>query len=158
MLRFGLCAILCVLPIKAYAFQTLYLVRHAEKLDGGKDPELSPAGIARAENLSRMLKESSVKAVFSTEFKRTKATASKTAEALKLTVQASNDQDKLLKILKEDKSTDSALIVGHSNTVPEIIKAMGSEIKVEIGESDFDKLFILTLPKDAKPILNILHY
>ncbi len=158
MLRFGLATLIALLPINAYAFQSIYLVRHAEKSDGGKDPELSPVGISRAETLSRMLRDTNIKAVFSTEFKRTKMTAAKTADALKLTVQASNDQEKLIKTLKEDKSSDSALVVGHSNSIPEIIKALGSEAKIEIAETEFDNLFILSPQKEGKALLQRLRY
>ena len=51
------------------------IVRHAEKANGGNDPDLSSAGRARANELARILKDSGITAIFSTEFKRTQETA-----------------------------------------------------------------------------------
>ena len=64
----------------------LFLVRHAEKATtGGNDPELSAAGQQRAEALARILKDSEITAIFTTEFKRTQETAAPTARATQIT-------------------------------------------------------------------------
>src|SRR5437762_13638122 len=64
----------------ASAQPIVVIVRHAEKAaNGGNDPDLSPAGRARAEALARILKDSSIAAIFTTEFKRTQETAAPTA-------------------------------------------------------------------------------
>src|SRR4051812_14663267 len=70
----------------AEATPTLFLVRHAEKAsDGGNDPGLSAAGQQRAQALARMLKDAGIAAIFTTEFKRTQATAAPLAEATHVT-------------------------------------------------------------------------
>ncbi|RYZ50731.1 MAG: hypothetical protein EOP07_22465 [Proteobacteria bacterium] len=141
----------------AFAFQSIYIVRHAEKLDDSKDPELSEAGKARAQNLAKALRDGDIGAIYTTEYLRTVKTAAPLAEAAKIKPTAINDTQKLIKALKEDKSSKSALVVGHSNTVPEILKAFGSSQKVEIGETEFDRLYILT-PGKAKPVVNLIRY
>ena len=74
----------------ASAQATIFLVRHAERADGGaggmgNDPSLSEAGRARAESLAAMLKDTKLTAIFTTEFKRTQETAAPTATAQHVT-------------------------------------------------------------------------
>ncbi len=148
----------------AAAQPTILLVRHAERADTaqgqkpskGADPELSAAGRRRAESLASMLKDAGVTAIFATEFKRTQQTAAPLAKALSLTVKTipSDKQAELLKLLKA--ATGNVLVVGHSNTIPEIIKALGVTTPVTIGDADFDNLFMVRL--GSQPELIRLHY
>jgi phosphohistidine phosphatase SixA len=142
----------------AYAFQSIYIVRHAEKKDASKDPELSEQGQARAANLAKILRDSDIGAIFTSEYLRTQKTAAPLADALKIKATALNDSAKLIKALKDDTSSKSALVVGHSNTVPDLLKAFGSDQKIEIGENEFDRLYILTPQKSGKPVINLIRY
>ena len=64
----------------ASAQPVVVIVRHGEKVtNGGTDPDLSSAGRARADALARILKDSGITAIFTTEFKRTQETAAPTA-------------------------------------------------------------------------------
>lgn len=150
--------LLALLPSPAQAFQSIFVVRHAEKLDSSRDPELSPKGKTRAESLSKSLRNSGISAIFTTEYKRTRLTAAPLAETLKIKPTATNDMAKTLQALKSDQSEKSALVVGHSNTVPEVLKGLGSDLKVEISESEFDRLYIVTPQKNSKPIVSLIHY
>src|SRR2546423_7035829 len=70
----------------ASAQPVVVIVRHAEKAaNGGNDPDLSSAGRARAEALARILKDSGITAIFTTEFKRTQETAAPTATSTHVT-------------------------------------------------------------------------
>ncbi len=142
----------------AFAFQSIFIVRHAEKKDSSKDPELSSAGAARANRLAQALQGSDISAIFTSEYKRTQQTAAPLAAALKIKPTASNDVAKIVKILKDDTSSKNALVVGHGNTIPEIVKAFGNEQKIDIQESDYDRLYILTPQKDGKAVLNMVRY
>src|ERR1700726_58877 len=70
----------------AAAQPTIFIVRHAEKADATKDPDLSEAGRHRAEYLAKMLKDANISAIYATEFKRTQQTAAPLAKALSLSV------------------------------------------------------------------------
>lgn len=127
---------------------TIFLVRHAEKSNatpGDKDPGLTVAGMTRAERLATLLKGARITAIFATEFKRTQLTAQPLAQALKLqvTVIKAGDLDALAKSLQQSKG--NILVVGHSNTVPELIKRLGVAIPIEIGENDYDHLYAVTI-------------
>jgi broad specificity phosphatase PhoE len=139
------------------AESTIFFVRHAEKAQsGGKDPALSEAGVARAEMLAKILKDAAITAVYTTEFKRTQQTAVPLAKALgiNLTTVPASDITALVSKLRDGK--ENALVVGHGNTIPELIKALEIATPINIGENDYDNLFIVTL--DEKPHLVRLHY
>ena len=148
----------------ASAQQTVFVVRHAERADtagGGTpmmatDPELSDAGRARAESLAVALKDARIVAIFSTEFKRTQATAAPLAKALGVQVTTINSTEpaKLIEAVKA--AGGNVLVVGHSNTVPAIVKDLGVAGPVTVGDADYDNLFVVTL--GATPSVLRLHY
>ena len=154
----------CMFALPAAAQQTVFLVRHAERADSSPgtsptmaaDPDLSEAGRARAEHLAEALKDAKITAIFATEFKRTQQTAAPLAKALGLTVKVvrSNSEASLIADLKAAKG--NVLVVGHSNTVPEIIKRLGVTTAVSIGDNDFDNLFVVST--GTHPSLLRLHY
>lgn len=142
----------------AAAQAPIFVVRHAEKAEGGdaKNPELSTAGQERAGRLGQMLRDAGIAAVYATEFKRTQQTAEPVARTLRLEVEviAANDDAALVARLRAVR--ESALVVGHSNTLPEIIKALGIQAPVELTESDYDNLFVVL--REPEPRLVRLHY
>jgi broad specificity phosphatase PhoE len=152
-MRHALAAILGLLlsAVPAAAQGTVFVVRHAERADaaaGGAtmmaaDPELSTEGTARAESLARLLTDAAITAIYTTEFKRTRQTAAPLARALKLepVTIPSKDLASLIERLKTAKG--DVLVVGHSNTVPEIVKALGVGEPVTVAEHEFDRLFII---------------
>ncbi len=142
-----------VLPESAIAQGTIFIVRHAERADTktgapammATDPELSDAGHARAASLASMLKDARITAIFVTEYKRTQQTAAPLAKALGLTptVVPAKDMASLTAILK--KADGNALVVGHSNTVPDVVRALGVQTPVSVSDTEFDNLFVVTL-------------
>jgi broad specificity phosphatase PhoE len=140
----------------ATAQSTIFIVRHAEKADATKDPDLSEAGRARAEALAKMLKDTNITAVYATEFKRTQQTATPLAKALSITITTLPAKDNAALLAKLRASTGNALVVGHGDTIPDLIKALGISDPINIGENDYDNLFAVVL--DQKPHLIRLHY
>jgi broad specificity phosphatase PhoE len=141
----------------ANAAPVVFIVRHAEKATtGGKDPDLSIEGQKRADALAQILKDSKITAVFVTEFKRTQATAAPTAKAAHVspTVVPANDVGALVEKLRALNS--NALVVGHANTIPDLLKALGIATLVSIPEDDYTEIFAV-LVGDAPQLLR-LHY
>jgi broad specificity phosphatase PhoE len=139
------------------AAPVIFIVRHAEKANsGGKDPDLSVQGQKRAEALANILKDSQITAVFATEFKRTQETAAPTARAAHVspTVIPAND----IAVLAEKLRTlnGNTLVVGHGNTIPDLLKALGIATPVSIPEDDYAEIFVV-LFGDAPQLLR-LHY
>jgi broad specificity phosphatase PhoE len=153
MLRQILAALVLVVgaAAPAVAQPTIFLVRHAERADAGSaaagmmasDPDLSAAGRLRAESLVKLLKDSRITAILTTEYKRTRQTAAPLGVALGVnpTVIPSKDAAGLAERLMS--STGNVLVVGHSNTIPEILKALGVADPITIDEQEYDNLFIV---------------
>jgi broad specificity phosphatase PhoE len=141
----------------ASAQPVVVIVRHAEKAASGEDnPDLSPAGRARAEALARILKDSDITAIFTSEFKRTQETAAPTAASAHVTPTVVAAKDTVALVAKVQQLKGNALIVGHGNTIPDIIKAFEINAPINIPEADYSELFIVTLGE--KPRLFRLHY
>lgn len=124
---------------------TIYLVRHAEKASPTGDTGLSEAGAKRAECLATTLADASLQAIYTTEYKRTKATAAPTATKAHLTpiIIPGADTNKLVAALQQEAG-HSVLVVGHSNTVPEIIDRLGAG-KITIKDDEYDHLYVVTI-------------
>ncbi len=134
----------------ASAGPTVYVVRHAEKaLDQGEDPPLTPAGALRAQSLAQTLRSTPFEAIYSTRYLRNQATAAVIAEQqrCKPIIAA---PEALLPLLRQHRG--NVLVVGHSNTVPELVRALG-DLTVTLSDSDYDDLFIL---RDGRALR--LHY
>lgn len=141
---------------------TIYLVRHAEKVtDGGamlvedpKDPPLTPAGEARAEALAELLKDAGITQVWSTNYKRTRNTAAPLHKALGLEVMLYNPSDLqgFAETLKAQPN-EIALVVGHSNTTPALVEALGGDGGIPIDEkAEYDRLYVVSLSSGASEI------
>ena len=140
----------------ATAQSTIFIVRHAEKADATKDPDLSEAGRARAEATVKTLRDANITEIYATEFKRTQQTAAPLAKVLGITVTILPAKDNAALLAKLRASTGNALVVGHGDTIPDLIKALGISDPINIGENDYDNLFAVVL--DQKPHLIRLHY
>jgi broad specificity phosphatase PhoE len=149
----------------AFAQGSIFLVRHAERADtagGGApmmaaDPSLSDAGRQRAESLATLLKDAGITAIYATEFKRTQETAAPLAKALGLAVTTVPTKDTAGLIQKLKGATGNVLVVGHSTTVPEIVKALGVTSPVKIDDNEYDNLLIV-ISSGTQPHLIRLHF
>jgi broad specificity phosphatase PhoE len=152
----------------ASAQRTIILVRHAEKATDANEATvpLSAAGHERAERLARMLAGAGVTAIYATETDRAKQTAEPLARALKLDVRTYSPRDSagalapqiVLERIRKDDASGVVLVVGHQNTVPAILEALGHTEKVEIADKQFDDLFVVVPKKDGAPTVVRLKY
>lgn len=140
---------------------TVILVRHAEKAGPSGDVPLSEAGLARANELARVLEGVRLDAIYSTPLERTRKTVAPVAEKLGVKVdEVAADKtyvDEMVKIIREKHEGDTVLISGHSNTTPDVIRALGITVP-DMPDSTYDDLFIVTLVKGASPKLVSLRY
>jgi broad specificity phosphatase PhoE len=162
----------------------ILLVRHAEKLNNTENSPLSSSGQTRAEILVGMAKNAGVGAIYTTAYCRAIQTAQPLALHLQLPIRVirtnsdpqSSDcataaglvidevtvadvQTEIVKVVRNQNTASTILIVGHSNTVPQFIKALGlpspcperfptgTNGSCNIPESQFDNLFIITFPQ-----------
>jgi len=136
---------------------TVILVRHAEKAaDDPRDPNLSPAGEARARALAGMLAQAGVTHLFASEFKRTQATLRPlaTAAGREVLVVPAADQAALVAAIEALPAGSIAVIAGHSNTVPALVTALGGALRgtvpsptgPQLPDDAYDRLFLVILP------------
>jgi broad specificity phosphatase PhoE len=146
------CIILAGAPAVAQQGTTVViLVRHAEKAAApAADPLLTDAGVARAEALAVALEGANVQAVITTELVRTRETARPLAEARGLPLEtvhsgAREAHVKAVASAVRAHAGQTVLVVGHSNTIPAIIAALGGPQLPDICDSQYSDLFVLVV-------------
>ena len=141
---------------------TVILIRHAEKVidPNNADPDLSPAGQARAQELVRMFGDSGINAIYATQYKRTQQTVKPLADKLGLPVDQVNSKNTadLVARIRSQNSGQVVFIAGHNNSVPEIIAALGGPTFPIIPDTEYDNLFIVTVYRTGKARVVKLKY
>ncbi len=161
---FVLASVFLVAPQEEFKPITVYLVRHAERADEPRqDPPLTEKGTARAQELARILGNSNIKAIITSQFSRTKLTADPLAKqanvvVTSITLSLSPSNPRMIseqstaevtnKIL--ERGGESVLVVGHSNSIPDVIKKLGGDVSPAIDEKRFDDLFVVTVYAKGK--------
>ena len=136
----------------------IWVVRHAEKDlsdPKDKDPDLSPEGKERAEALAKYLKGEKLDSIFSTNYKRTKLTGYPTADKIGLNIKIYDPatQKAFAQELIKNAQGKKMLIIGHSNTVQELLVAFGAVKPVkDLTDDDYDYIFLLTLKDDKREV------
>ncbi len=143
------------------------LVRHAEREDQlspddspsgpdgalrgtPDDPALSRLGQERSGLIAELLADAQLGDVWSTDYLRTRETALPTADAAGLAINAYDPGD--LPAFAESliEMGGRHLVVGHSNTTPELVAALGGDPGSPIDESEYDRLYVVSvLPGSA---------
>jgi broad specificity phosphatase PhoE len=139
---------------------TVILVRHGEKAtEPPNDPPLSPAGQQRARDLVRALAGAKVSTIITTQFARTKETAKPLADSSHETpiiIATGNMQehvDAIAAKVRSAKKGSTVLVVGHSNTIPLIIAALGGPKMPDLCDAEYSHLFVLEMSESAKATL-----
>lgn len=140
----------------------IYLVRHAEKITGenaGRNPALTVEGEVRAKTLAGILGTKNITHIYSSDYIRTRDTAAPTAEMSGITTGIYNPRH-LLELAETIKGTKGRyLVVGHSNTVPETVNALGGVGGSPIFEkSEYDRLYIVTILEDGTVQTDLQRY
>lgn len=128
----------------------VYLVRHAERAeDGTGDPVISLPGWDRARLLAEMLRDAGLTHIHTTDFRRTRQTGGPTAEetGLSMSVYDPRDLDGFARRLRATPGRH--LVLGHSNTTPGLVEALGGDPSGSIAELEYDRLYIVTLTRDG---------
>ena len=135
------------------------LVRHAEKAaTGGNDPDLTPLGRRRADELATTLRNAGVDAIVVSERRRTHQTAAPLAAALGIVpdtvglgATVPEHAAAVARRIRESHAGRTVLVVGHSNTVPPIIAALGGPELPEICDAVHSGLYVVILRGNARP-------
>jgi phosphohistidine phosphatase SixA len=139
-------------PAKSAALPTLVLlVRHAEKsAEPAGDPALTAAGVERAKALAAALEDAGVTAIVTSQFRRTRDTAAPLAQALGLKPEAIEAKqgeaaahiEAVVAAVRRHPG-EVVLVVGHANTVPAIVAALGGPKMHDLQDTEYSDLFAL---------------
>ena len=123
----------------------IFIVRHADRVPNAD--ELTPAGLKRALELKRVLGQSKIDSIFSTDFTRTKKTAQPLATSRHLPIGIYSDATVIIKRVFKYWAGKRVLIVGHSDTVDDLIRECGctppASIDPQMPITQFDNLFLV---------------
>ena len=123
-----------------------YFIRHAEKADSSKNPDLSEKGLERAQEWKALFSDINFDAVYSTDFNRTIQTIQPIVAGNNQLLKIYNPKMIDKELFKKETQGKTILIVGHSNTVPNMVNQIIKENKyVDIAENQFGNLYIITL-------------
>ncbi len=150
----GAVVVLGILSTFSRPVTTVILIRHAEKIidPNNADPDLSPAGQTRAQELVRMFGGVGINAIYATQYKRTQQTVKPLADRLGLPIVQINSKNtaELLTQIRSQHAGQVIFISGHNSTVPEIVAALGGPTFPAIPESEYDNLYIVTVYRTGK--------
>ncbi|MDQ3228626.1 MAG: histidine phosphatase family protein [Pseudomonadota bacterium] len=146
-------------PPQSTAGATFIVIRHAEKVLGdSKDPPLTATGQARAEALVASLSREPLEAAYATAFRRTQQTATPSARSHQLpiiTYDAKLPATQFAEQLKQAHTTGTVLVVGHSNTVPDIAAALCVCTVPRMDDTEYDRRMIIHVAPNGAPRLTI---
>lgn len=146
---------------KEINISTFYLIRHAEKdrTDSNNiDPELTQKGLGRAMHWAEILKDVELNAIYSTDYLRTSMTAAPTSVEKDIDVQYYDPNTLDINQFKTDNLTLNTLVVGHSNTTPDLVnKLIGEEKYYSLDDSDNGSLFIVQIINNTATVQQ-LHF
>ena len=135
---------------------TLYLVRHAEKqVNDSHDPELTEIGRQRAVNLAHWLEDKDIADVWSSDYIRTRDTAAPMISSLGLSLNSYDPGDQTVLVGQLSERGRNALIVGHSNTIPELARLLCHCYISDMEDTEYERLIVIVF-SDGKSTAKVL--
>ena len=131
-----------LVPMPAAAAETVYVIRHMQKAQGD-DPALTAEGAANARTLADLLAAKGITAIYATTFNRTQQTGAPLAARLGLAVTPYDPRNPAAMVAAAGAAKGAVLVIGHSNTVPELVERFGGERPADIPETDYGSLFVV---------------
>ncbi len=154
--------------------KAVYIVRHVEKLiiQGERDPDLSPTGFSHARALDRRLQHIRFDRIIATQFKRTQLTILPIATRNHKKVETSKASAiTALATALLASCNQTILVAGHSNTVPQLLRALGLQVEatingkklnhtaeINLNEQDYDSLFKVTFSAQGDAEIDIAKF
>lgn len=139
---------------------TIILVRHAERdtMGTGPDHPLTVVGEQRAQELVHTLGGSGIAAIYVTHWLRSRDTALPLATAIGESLSVVDEVAETVRRLRTRHFGETVLVVGHSNTVPDIVTALTGRPFPTPGRVAHDGMWVVTLGRDGRASLLTLRY
>jgi 2,3-bisphosphoglycerate-dependent phosphoglycerate mutase len=140
---------------------TVILIRHGERnapTPANPDPHLNTVGKARAKKLIHLVGQSGIKAIYRSHFVRAKETAQPLAAHLGLSTIEMDEPLQIKNDILSNHSGQTVLVIGHSNTLPDIINRLGAGNMPVINDTEFDNLFVVKVLSQGRASVTRLKY
>lgn len=148
-------------PAPDAAVASFVVIRHAEKVDASRDPDLAPAGHARAVALAGVFADRAPDAIYTTDFRRTRQTVQPTAAAHGLAPRvydANQPAEAFAAALRAAHPRGRVLVAGHSNTVPGIVAALCACAVPAMADTEYDRLSVVEVDAASHARLRSTRY
>ena len=145
----------CSLPVPPQPGPDFYVLRHFDKADSSGDPGLSAEGQRKAQALSTMFGDRPPAVIYVTNTRRARETAAPIAARLQIEPRIYDPRDTAGLVSDLQKDPNPALIVGHSNTVPEIVAALGGQRPAPIADTDYGTVYHVSGPRRTVMTLRV---
>jgi broad specificity phosphatase PhoE len=143
-LLFALLLAACAFIAPIQPSSTFYVMRHLHTPEGMQDPDLTPEGQHYAELLANWFAQTPPATIFVSNTKRAQQTAAPLAARLGLTPRIYDPRDTRFLVTEIMKEPPPVLIVGHSNTVPDIVQALSGRRSEELTHEDFGDVWVIS--------------
>jgi broad specificity phosphatase PhoE len=140
---------------------TVIVIRHAERDEpapGENDPRLNEAGRARATTLIHVLGQAGIRGIYTSEFARARETARPLSLHLHVPITELGEPGDIDGDIRAAHAGQTTLVVGHSNTVPELIRLLGARTVPSIGPEEFDDLLVVAVGGSGEANVTRLKY
>jgi broad specificity phosphatase PhoE len=135
----------------------IYVMRHLNTPEGERDPDLTAAGQESARALVQWFEGKPLTAIYVSDYKRTRQTAEQVAAAREITVQVYDPADTPALVARLRAETGPVLVVGHSNTVPDIVEQLGGARPAPLEHADFGDVWTIAGGKAERVQLPFVH-
>lgn len=124
------------------AQKDVFVIRHLQK-GQGEDPPLTAEGAANAERLAELLDDRGIAAVFATRTRRAMETAAPLARRLAIAITPYDPKNPGALVDAVAAVAGPVLVVGHSNTVPDLVDRLGGPAQPPMSEQDYGRMFVV---------------
>ena len=135
----------------------LYLLRHAEKTEEANDPGLTDAGRQRAQRMARWFSGQQIAAIWSSDYLRSRATAQPLADLLNIPIRLYDPQQLDVFSAELLQNAETALVVGHSNTTPELASLLCGCPVEAMPDDEYERFFRVTVNGPDRQLLKYDH-
>lgn len=135
----------------ATAQKTIFVIRHLQKGEGA-DPSLTAQGAAGAQRLADILQDKKIVAIFATPTRRAMETAAPLAQRLAIPVTPYDPRNPQALVAVVAAAPGPVLVVGHSNTVPDLVAAFGGAAPAPLSDEDYGTLFAVEADGDVSTL------
>ncbi len=145
----------CMVNVPQQPGPDFYVMRHLHKAEGSADPGLTAEGQRQAQLLAGRLAARPPAVIYVTNTRRARETAAAIAAQLQLEPRIYDPRDTAGLVSDLQKDPNPALIIGHSNTVPEIVAALGGQRPAPIAETEYGSIYHVSGPRRTVTVMRV---